>query len=334
MPNSTSRKAFSHYALPTKPPRIALTDDDFRILLEVYRHDIIDSATVAKLLSHRSVDKVRRRLNSLRKSGYLIRLAQLQQIFVPGGGSRPKAYTLGEKGAVTLTEVWSLPRKRQRFEDRADRLSAQTILHGLQQTEFVVSTRMSAEHNDDVEFLYPEEYYQRFEPQVLRRDRLPYAVNARVNWYGYHQLEGTIPDGFFVLYYPTAAQGDNRRFIFLEIDRGTETIDVQDRKMKSLQFWKDTSILRKLVVYGYAHKTKSHHEAFAIPTFQVLTVTTNPKRVKLMQEMYRKRLADRPHSVPPFRFLFTDFETVRRYRGDVLSVPIADGSGGLRKLCS
>lgn len=328
------RAKFKKYDLPKNPPNVAITPDDERILLEVYRHDIIDSKTIYTLLAPRSENKIRNRLKLLHHTKYLHRLSQIEEIHVPGGGSLPAAYTLGVKGANRLKEAYGLKLKMQprRYRERSKVLGAQHILHTLEQTRFLVSIRKATEHRSDVEFLYPEQIYERFAPELLLKDKLPHVVSARVNWEGYTQEEGTIPDGFFMLFYPYEPEGKNRRTIFLEIDRGTETIDPSDRKIKTLKFWKDTSVLRKFVVYAYAFKTQMHKKVFGVPTFQVLVVTTNPGHVAKMQQMYRRRLAGRPHSVKPYRFLFTDFETISKQDGDVLSTPIYDGEGKPRSL--
>ena len=329
---TTSRAPYSKYKIPSDVPNIAITDDDDKILLEVYRHDIVDANTIYTLLAPRSIDKLRRRLRLLHLNQYLQRLSQVEQIYVPGGGSLPAAYTLGVKGARRLTEAYGLIAKPDRYRDRGKNLSAQHVLHALEQTRFLVSCRKSAESREHIDFLYPDQIYARFAPAILKRDSMPSVVTGRVNWHGYTETEGTIPDGLFMLYYRNLPKGKNRRSIFLEIDRGTETIDVSDRKMKTLKFWKDTSLLRKFVVYAYAFQGRSHERVFGIPTFQVLTVTTNRDRVGKIQDMYRKRLAVRPHSVKPFRYLFTDFETIAAHEQDILAVPFEDGEGKVRSL--
>jgi hypothetical protein len=72
------------------------------------------------------------------------------------------------------------------------------------------------------------------------------------------------------------------------------------------------------IVWGHTHK----RELINRPKFGI----------GKMQEMYRKRLGARPHSVKPFRFLFTDFETIATHGGDILSVPVEDGEGKARTL--
>jgi len=332
MTTTTPRARYSKYRLASDAPNIAVTPDDDQILLEVYRHDIIDAGTIYTLLAPRSVDKVRRRLRKLHLNQYLQRLSQVEQIYVPGGGSLPVAYTLGPKGAQRLTEAYGLVAKPDRYRDRGRGVSAQYVLHALEQTRFLVSCRKSAEAREHLEFLYPDQIYARYAPKILQRETLPSVLSARVAWHGYHEQEGTIPDGLFMLHYKNQPEGKNRRSIFLEIDRGTETIDVSDRKLKTLKFWKDTSLLRKFVVYSYAFAGRSHERTFGIPTFQVLTVTTDRGRVGKMQAMYQKRLAVRPHSVKPYRFLFTDFPTIAAHEGDILAVPFEDGEGKVRGL--
>lgn len=330
--SKVARARYRKYLLPNETPNVAITEDDDQILLEVYRHDIIDANTIYTLLAPRPVDKVRRRLRKLHLNQYLQRLAQIEQIHVPGGGSLPVAYTLGPKGVQRLKEAYNLSAKPDRYRDRGKTLSAQYVQHALEQTRFLVQCRKSAEAREHIEFLYPDQIYARYAPKLLERDTPPSVLSARVAWHGYGEEEGTIPDGFFMLHYKNLPNGKNRRSIFLEIDRGTETIDVNDRKQKTLKFWKDTSLLRKFVVYGYAHRTRVHERSFGIPTFQVLTVTTSRDRVGKMQAMYKKRLAVRPHTVPPVRFLFTDFTTIAKHGGDILAVPLEDGEGRPRNL--
>jgi len=60
--------------------------------------------------------------------------------------------------------------------------------------------------------------------------------------------------------------------------------------------------------------------------------TTIRDQVGKMQTMYQKRLAGRPHSVKPYRFLFTDFATIAAHNGDILAVPFEDGEGKVREL--
>lgn len=327
-----SRASFSHYQLPDKAPNVALTEDDHKILLEVYRHDVIDAKTIYRLLSHRSEDKVRRRLNVLRKARYLERLSQIEQIHVKGGGSLPMAYTIGNHGMRFIQDEHGFPPKKKRLRERASRLSVSYVMHSLEQSRFLVLMRQSVEKRNDVHFLYPEDFYELFAKDILKRPTLPYSLRAKVNWHGYREEQGTNPDGMFVLYFPMQPLDKQRRCLFVEIDRSSETINPSDRKLKSIKFWEKSSLLRKFVVYAYAFRREVHKQEFGLPTFQVLTVTTNPKRVKEMQAMYRERLAIPPHDVNPNRFLFIDWKSLNAHGNDLITAPIENAVGETKSL--
>lgn len=322
MPSSYSQYKLSNKALP-----LALTDDDHQIMLEAYRHDVVDAHTIRLLLPHRSQDVIGRRLNRLRKNHYLIRLRQREEIRRPGGGTYSKAYALGDKGYQNIKMAFKLPPKKLRYNESARRLTATTIKHALEQSQFLVSVRKSVEATPPLEFLYPEQIYERYAPKILQQKTLPRMLRTKVNWHGYKEFEGTLPDGFFMIVDPSKPVGKQRRTIFLEIDRGTMTVDPSDTKIRSLTFWKDSSMLRKFLVYEFASKTRAHQKTFGVETYQVLTVTTNPQHRATMQAMFQNRLAKRPITANPFRFLFTDFETIHNYGYDILSTPVENAVG-------
>ena len=327
-----SRASYSKYSRPTVAPGLRMTPDDEQILLEVYRHDVIDANTIYALLAPRTPNKIRRRLLKLHQAGYLRRLPQLEEIYVSGGGSLPIAYTLDRSGQTYVEGFFGLRPKKKRIRERASRLSASFILHSLEQARFMVSLRRSVELRDDCRFLYPEDIYRYFAPEILNRDQLPYGIRTRVRWYDYRETQGTNPDGFFMLFFPGEPEGRQRRSIFLEIDRGTETVNPSDKQVRGLKFWERTSILRKFVVYAAAHERGVHEKEFGIPTFQVLTITTNPGRVREMQRMYRERLSGKPHRVNPNRFLFTDWESMEKHGADLVTMPVENAAEETRSL--
>lgn len=322
----------SQYELPKLTPNIKPTHDDLQILLEVYRHDVIDAHTIRLLLSHRSPDGIGRRLNLLRKNRFLVRLKQLEEIFRPGGGSYSKAYTLGESGYLWIKNVLALPPKKLRHNERASRLTATTIKHALEQTRILVAIRKSVSIRPNLEFLYPEQIYERFAPKILERKVLPRVLQTKVHWHGHAETEGTIPDGFFMIVDPTKPDGKQRRTIFLEIDRGTMTVMPSDQKLHTEKFWRDNSMLRKFLVYEFAFRTNAHKRQFGIERFQVLTVTNSAQHAVRMQAMYQKHLTAKPLEANPYRYLFTDFETIKKRGYAMLDVPIQNGVGQMLTL--
>ena len=324
-----TKSSHRKYALPSNPDPVKPTEDDTRIMLETFRNDIIDSAAVYAMFPNRSQQGLRARLRKLAHNQYLHRLKQIEEVFVRGGGSLPIAYTLGAKGAERLREFHNLkPQRQQRaYRERAKRLSNGFIFHAIEQTRFLVSLRGEVSTRDDFEFLYPDEIYRRYTPNILKRDTLPSVVRSSViGWHGHPLIEGTRPDGFFQLINKRKPEGKQRRNIFLEIDRGNETVAPSLRTQKSLAFWKSSSLLRKFVVYHFAQKNGVHKKDFGIPVFQALTVTTNTEHIEKMQEAIQSFLAGKPHHTKAHWFLFTDFQTIKSHK-NLLDVPLVDASG-------
>ena len=88
-------------------------------------------------------------------------------------------------------------------------------------------------------------------------------------------------------------------------------------------------MLRKYIVYSAYYPSGQHDAEFALPKFQVLTVTTNPKWVKRLHAMWEHRLRD---EAPAVRFLFTDFETIKKHGADFITLPIEDARGELHSI--
>ena len=80
---SAPRAKYSKYKHPGDAPNVAITNDDDQILLEVYRHDIIDANTIYTLLAPRPIDKLRRRLRKLHLEGRLLDPAEIGERYRP-----------------------------------------------------------------------------------------------------------------------------------------------------------------------------------------------------------------------------------------------------------
>ncbi len=326
MTTTTNRSGHQKYVRKDKPTNIALTEDDDLALLETFRHDVVDSAMIYELLPHRPKGQMVRRLNLMFQTSFLERLAQREREFRPGGGSWPIAMTLGKEGVKRIRAKYKVPVNYNRYRGRS-KMSATAIRTKLEQSRTVLQIRASAARYDHIEFLYPDEYYRRYAPHILESPSLPSTVRARVNWHGHREVEGTKDDGLIMLIYHNKPEGQNKRAVFIESDEETETVQPSERKQKTMSFWRDTSWLRKGVVYGFAHRQEIFKKDFGLNSAQVLTVTKTKQHAQTMQEAYRKYLGPRPASFRPHLYMFTDDETIAAHDGDVLSVPFEDGSG-------
>ena len=321
---SGTQVRFKRYERPDNPPNVAVTNDDGQILMALYRHGVLDSAAVYRMLPHRSKRVLGNRLQKLFHAGYLWRLKQMKQIYVDGGGSLHDAYVLDTQGIewLQINHQIEVPERHRRLQHR----SASYLLHDIEAARFVLALRACVEARAGVEFLYLDEYYRRFAPDMLERDRIPARVSARVRWFSYNEVEGTIPDFQFVLYFPDREPGSQFRSFALEYCRANETVEPGPGTLRSLAFWKHTSLLRKFVVYAYAMKTGAHQEDFGMPLSHVLTVTQDAGKVQQMQSAIQKHLVPPPHRLSAGRFLFADMNAARRFE-DILEVPLSDTIG-------
>lgn len=314
-------------------PNIKLTDDDKQWLLDVYRHQMIDTKMARLSAPHRSQDKVSRRLGQLAKAGYLHFPTAQNRLEYPGGGSYPHIYTLGNEGARWLADTYELGLRRDRWRTTGERLKPLYLQHTLENARFMIQLRENVKaHSDKFGFEYPHEIYKRLKPELLAKSRLPDSISAKMNWYGWYDRERTKHDGLACIRYWQAPANANSRYLFIEIDRSTETVaPVTDRNLKGRRFFNGNSFLRKGVVYASAFEQGEHINQYGISTFQVLSVMQNPGHVSHTIEQFQKHLAGR-FNLNPIRFLFTDWQTISSYGDDLLQVPLRDMDNQVRSL--
>ncbi|MEP3035983.1 MAG: replication-relaxation family protein [Pseudoruegeria sp.] len=325
-----SRAGTPHFQRKEVEGDIALTEDDEQIFLDLFRHQLLDAHTIRATLPHRSHDWLGRRLRLLTDGQYLTRPLEQRKLRRPGGGSYPKIYGLGNAAARHIKAKFGLPVRTDRWVTSNNRLQPVHIEHTVEQARFMVQLRSSVQKRPDSHgFEYPDEIFRRLNPKLLKKKSLPRKFTATVDWQNWNQKETTVPDGLCALRYLNEPPEKSSRYLFIEIDRGTETIEPTKRNLAPRTFFvRGNSLLRKFVVYEAGWRERAQESIFGIPTFQVLTVTTDPDRVWKMIDVVQKHL---PKS-PPIRFLFTDFETLAKHQFDVFTVPLLDASGKERSL--
>ena len=316
----TTRAPSPRYKRPTTRPRVELTADDDALLWAVYRHEIIDAHTLRRLFAERSAQHFSRRLKRLFDAELLERLGQQSEGMRRYlGGSRPIAYALAREGGRYLRREHGVPIAAERMRQRNRELRGQNIRHGVATSRFMVSLELASRQRDGLTFLSQHEIVPR--QGDTQHITLPKTLQTTVDWHGYREHEGTRPDRVCGLRYGNREPGKEHAYFMVEIDQGTETITPGARKVRSRSFWRDSSILRKLVVYAHAFRNGAHRETFGIDAFRVLIVTSTGERVRRMQECYQEHLASGGGRVPPGLFLFTDWETLAAHQDDALAVP-------------
>lgn len=328
------RRGTPHFQ-PKEAGKVEVTEDDERIFLDLYRHGILDMHAIRQVLPGRSADWLGRRLRRLTDAGYVCRPAQQRRLRRIGGGSFPLCYTLGNGAARHLKARFDLPVRTDRWRSTTGELSPLHIDHSLEQSRFMLQLRLSVERRaGTMAFEYPDQIFARLKPALLKKRQGPLAFTTRVDWYGWREKESTVPDGFCALRYLDAPPEKSSRYLFIEIDRGTETIEPSERNLKGDRLFRGNSVLRKMVIYGQGFRAGAHAALFGIPTFQVLFVTTGKERVRQIIETYQRHLITAPHSITPARLLVCESEALARCHEDIAAAPLVDGSGRIRYLAS
>ncbi len=303
-------------------PKLQLTADDLEVLWQLYRHRVMDSQSIYSLFPTRSAEKISKRLRRLWLAEYVERMDRDNMRLRQRNGSDHFVYALAREGGKVLQAQNAPEFDPYRLTQKNRKLHPLTIEHLLQTTRFMVSLRNAARDHGEARVVHFDELRHEFPKAERRKSGLPLALRAEVEWQGIRSEQGTAPDQIFSLELP-----NERQFIFLEIDQGTETIEPGIRQQQSPSFWNSSSILRKMLVYAHAFRQGAHQEQYGLPVFRVLTVTTSPKRVEAMRQLYADHLRKPPHSAKPGLFLFTDWKTIGEHEGSILNLPLQRASG-------
>lgn len=296
-----------------------MTTDDEAIIWHAYRHRLIDAAMLRSLFPNRSPQKITRRLNTLRQARYLDRIGRYGRRR-QSGGSYPEVYALGLKGAQWL-RLQGVSVNARYLTQKNSSLQGRSVDHLLETTAFMVALERSAREHGDTRVIHLDEILGATRRELGSKAGLPTTLRTQIEWKSHYGAEATAADKIFGL----EKQRDQKSYtyFFLEIDRGTETIVPSSHRIESRNFFRDTSFLKKMVIYAQAFDRFAHKTQYGMDKFRVLTVTTSRSRIKLMQEAYQN------HVRPAGRaglFLFTDQATVESAE-NLLSIPFETAAG-------
>jgi Replication-relaxation len=291
-----------------EPPAFRLTEDDVEIVRQVARHRLIRSTHIAALVS-RSLDRTNDRLLRLFHAGYVDRpRAQLDRF--PTSGSAPMVYALADRGARLLCESDGAYCADIEWSRKNREAGRPFIEHQIEIVNFQVALERAVGARDDLRLIRPEEIVASA-AEATRRAPNPFALRAKVTTRGVPRQISAVPDLVFGL---APAKG-SRRYFMVEIDRGTMPIVRSDPEQ--------TSFERKMRVYLAAHAARQQERQFGWKNFRVLAVTTEPMRIRSMQEAARGLPA--PHGPGASLFLFTTFGDMAA--SSPLARPWIDGNG-------
>lgn len=309
---------------PRDIPSFEITERDEEILKIIGRYRIATSAHITALITvtfpGSSEQAVLRRLHLLYHGGYLSRPKAQVEVHKAGGGSKAITYALGNHGADYLAQKFGFRRPSVDFTATARTAVRLALEHSTEITEFVSAIETSCRRRGNLALIPFDEILRTLAPEDTRRSRRPDTWAVAVRWKGQDVVLHTTPDAIFGICDLDRPEGRNRKFYYLEADRGTMPTVRRDLTK--------TSILRKLVAYGFAHTHRIHERRFSFPNIRTVTVTPGRQRIRNIIDAYREHVAA---VAPAGLYLFADRASLSR-SADILEFPFLDAAGNQIRL--
>lgn len=269
-----------------------LQERDYEIIRAIGVHQVVQSTHIDRLFPAGSADNLRRRLQLLYHSGYLARPRAQAGELVYHEGSSHMVYMLAPKGAELVME-----REGLRLPLKADRELAQ-LKHALLVTDFLIAMQEACAQSAFLRLVMQHEILSGA-PPATQRDPRPTRWPVDIEYRGTRRPLHLEPDAIFAVEHAGLAPPKNRKFFFLEIDRGTMPV-VRSRL-------EQTFVLRKLIAYGATFRADIHQNRFGMDNMRVLLVGKSRERVDTIIEAFGAHLAGK---VSPRLFLATDRQSL------------------------
>lgn len=284
---------------PRALPDVQITARDEDIIQMVARHRFITSAQIIELLAAMlpggSEQQVLRRLQYLFHGNFLSRPKAQVDSYKAGGGSRPIVYALGNRGIDLLAGKYNFRRASVDWTAKARTAIRGEIDHTLEITQFMVALDIACRRRGTLQLIHFDEILATIAPEETARSRRPYQWPVALRWKGSDVVLHPTPDRIFGIRDLERREGANRKFFFLECDRGTMPTERSDLTK--------TSYLRKLIGYAETYRHDLHTRRYGLANVRVLSVTPGRQRISNIIAAYRKHAAA---LVSPRFFLFAD----------------------------
>jgi Replication-relaxation len=298
----------------------SLTERDIEIIKLVAHHRFMRSTHIVDLLSRASRQGTLRRLERLFHKGYLTRPPAQLEWYRAGGGSSPMVYSLGNEGIALLAAGFGFRRTAVDWTAKARTAKRGEIEHALEITDFMVALEIACRRHGKLRVLYLDDILATIAPQHTRDNPRPYFWPVPVHWQGREVTIHPIPDKIFGIEALDRPEGRNRKWFFLEADRGTMPAVRHDLAK--------TSFLRKLLAYAHTYRANLHTDIYGFANMRVLTVTKGRRRIESLQEAHREHTWQ---LCSPKIFLFADRASLLR-ADDFMANQWRDAAGDLQTL--
>jgi hypothetical protein len=230
---------------------LVLTERDQKIIQAVWKYRFLASSQIKELFFG-SKSKADRRLRELYDHGYLDRIAIPQ---VQGRGEL--VYALCDKGAELLVRENGLARKDLKWSRQKNKIQPQFLQHELNLAQFRMAVEKSIYLLPNAKLLYwlsGEEIKAKFQTRFSAHE---YGRSNKRD-------SGLRPDAYFGI-----ETDKGKLYFFVEIDRGTESLKV---------------IQKKIELYFNAYSKGLFEQSMGVKKFRVLFVVEDEKRLKTILE--------------------------------------------------
>jgi len=290
---------------------IRLQDRDLEILYEVYRHRLLTTDQIARVLGLRTTG--RRRIGYLYHHGYLERIVMRDPTYAPIG-TKPEVYALTTAGGRLLAEKRGISAACRRWNALNRDRKYLSHTHQLWLSEVLVRFREACQRRGDVRFIPEEEIFEKLpEGSEVRRFSNGLGWRVGLKHRGERILHRIVPDYVFGFHFE---EDETPVYFFLEVDTGTMTLGESYRD-------KDSTVFQKQVGYVHSFAQKLHERSFGFGNVRALFVTKSHARAENFRMKEQKIRREAPFPVPRILY-YTDKETFDR-AADPLSLGWGNG---------
>lgn len=315
MGNDEKRKKRRKRTPPTRP--FTPTERDIDTVAAIAHYRFLRSDHITRLIPG-SAQNLLWRLRKLFDAGYIdkipFRLDPRVQV-----GTEKDVYMLDHGGMLLLEQRRGIPKGKIRWKVKNEGLSDRHhVKHTLLTAETMIHFELAHQSTHPIRLISTDEIISGANREQLHKHNpLSWRVNAPFD--GIFEETTVTPDYFFGLEYTDLPKGKNKRYFFLEADRGTEPVRRKKRTQESLY--------RKMSGYMATRASGIHTALYNIKGFRVCFVTTGKKRIETLLTWL-----DTLTNGKGYRdFLFTDEKTLADC-DDVLQLPWTTGTREVFKM--
>ena len=312
-------------------PGVRITKDDEAVFFQVWRRRLITADDLYRLFPARSTEKFSKRLKLLSRARYLW-LMDLKDTGIrlrEGRGANPRIFALDYRGAQYLSRTLGIEIVEEKWHTKNSSLAWKNVPHALGVTEFMASHELATRRSPTTRLVEFDELLKKAPSKTKAKAQpQPERFRTRVRWNEEDRDEGIMPDEIFSLHNTQSARGDRQMYYLYEEDNGNETIVPGAQVRNSERFFRQSSYLRKFVLYHFAFQNDVAKKWFGFSkAFRVLHRTTSRERMENMQAAFSQYMMPPPINASAGMNLFVCRETYDEYADDVLAIPWKDEKG-------